>query len=53
MLPWSWVAESGYVRPSLLSVTPPSKPGALEPDRERVEPDPGPNPSRVHARSQG
>ena len=30
MLPWSCVAESGYVRPSLVSLTPLSKPGALE-----------------------
>ena len=30
MLPWCWVAESGYVRASLVSLTPLSKPGALE-----------------------
>src|SRR5262249_10707957 len=30
MLPCSCVAESAYVRPVLLTVTPPSKPGALE-----------------------
>ena len=30
MLPWSWVTESGYLRPSLVSVTPLSKPGARE-----------------------
>ena len=30
MLPCSWVAESGYVRASLVSLTPLSKPGALE-----------------------
>ena len=30
MLPWFWVADSEYVRPTLVSVTPLSKPGALE-----------------------
>ena len=30
MLPWFWVADSEYVRASLVSLTPPSKPGALE-----------------------
>ena len=48
MLPWSWVAESGCVRPSLVSLTPLSKPGALgASDRERVEPDPRADPTRV------
>ena len=48
MLPWSWVADSGYVRPSLVSLTPLSKPGALErSDRERVEPDARADPARV------
>ena len=48
MLPWCWVAESGYVRPSLVSWRRCRSPGALDAsDRERVEPDARANPSRV------
>ena len=48
MLPWSCVAESGYVRPTLVSLRPLSNPGALDaPDLERVEPHVRSNPSRA------
>ncbi len=48
MLPCSWVAESGYVRASLVSLTPPSKPGGFgASDRERVEPDARTDPTCV------
>ena len=53
MLPWSWVAESGYVRPSLVSLTPLSKPGALEARTVNVSnPTPDPIRPRADGRSQ-
>ena len=45
MLPWFWVAESGCVRPSLVSLMVLSKPGAWE-DRTVKVSKPTPDPTR-------